>query len=112
MTHLGTETHKKTVLACEARAQVATDILVRNLFERTADIGFLAADDIIRRYARDLPGLKIIASVHTRCPRAHQCRRRTALRVASCDSRAVSISPLHGPRNRIRVTRGRRGAAM
>jgi chemotaxis signal transduction protein len=30
---------------------VAIDILVRNLFERTADIGFLAADDAIRSYA-------------------------------------------------------------
>jgi chemotaxis signal transduction protein len=51
VTHLGAETHKKTVLACESRAQVAIDILVRNLFERTADIGFLAADDLIRRFA-------------------------------------------------------------
>ncbi|MEJ1962515.1 MAG: hypothetical protein WDO56_13620 [Gammaproteobacteria bacterium] len=40
VTHLGTETHQKIVLACESRAQVAIDILVRNLFERTADVGF------------------------------------------------------------------------
>jgi chemotaxis signal transduction protein len=39
------------LLAARARAQVAIDILVRNLFERTADIGFLAADDAIRSYA-------------------------------------------------------------
>src|SRR3569833_3428325 len=45
VTHLETETHKKALLAARARAQVAIDILVRNLFERTADIGFLAADD-------------------------------------------------------------------
>src|SRR5262249_47716424 len=51
VTHLGAETHKKTVLACESRAQVAIDILVRNLFERTADIGFLAADELIRQFA-------------------------------------------------------------
>ncbi len=32
------------VLQLQGRAQVAIDILVRNLFERTADVGFLAAD--------------------------------------------------------------------
>jgi chemotaxis signal transduction protein len=53
VTHLETETHKKALLAARARAQVAIDILVRNLFERTADIGFLAADDAIRSYASE-----------------------------------------------------------
>src|SRR4051812_17449869 len=51
VTHLETETHKKALLAARARAQVAIDVLVRNLFERTADIGFLAADDDIRAYS-------------------------------------------------------------
>ena len=60
VTHLGTETHLKTVLACESRAQVAIDILVRNLFERTADVGFLAADDAIRKYCRDVPTLRAV----------------------------------------------------
>ena len=58
VTHLATETHQKTLLAGEARAQVAIDILVRNLFERTADIGFLAADDAIRKFGRDAPVLR------------------------------------------------------
>jgi chemotaxis signal transduction protein len=62
VTHLGTETHKKTLLACESRAQVAIDILVRNLFERTADIGFLAADDLIRRFAHEAPRLRAIVA--------------------------------------------------
>ncbi len=31
-------------------AQCAIDILVRNLFERTADVGFLATDDELRRF--------------------------------------------------------------
>ncbi len=53
VTHLEMETHKKALLAARARAQVAIDILVRNLFERTADIGFLAADDAIRSYASE-----------------------------------------------------------
>jgi len=53
VTHLETETHKKALLEARARAQVAIDILVRNLFERTADIGFLAADDAIRSFASE-----------------------------------------------------------
>src|ERR1700736_1314101 len=53
VTHLETETHRKALLAARARAQVVIDILVRNLFERTADIGFLAADDAIRNYASE-----------------------------------------------------------
>jgi chemotaxis signal transduction protein len=54
---LGAETIKKTTLELKADAQVAVDIMVRNLFERTADIGFLCADDDIRQYLKDLPGL-------------------------------------------------------
>lgn len=50
--NLGMETRRKVVLEMKSRAQVAVDILVRNLFERTADIGFLAIDDELRRYAR------------------------------------------------------------
>lgn len=34
----------------KSKAQVAVDIMVRNLFERTADIGFLAMDDDVREY--------------------------------------------------------------
>lgn len=33
-----------------AKAQCAIDILVRNLYERTADVGFLATDDIVRAF--------------------------------------------------------------
>jgi hypothetical protein len=35
-----------------ANAQVAIDILIRNLFERTADVGFLATDDDLRAFLR------------------------------------------------------------
>jgi chemotaxis signal transduction protein len=35
---------KKTCLELESKAQVSIDILVRNLYERTADIGFLATN--------------------------------------------------------------------
>jgi chemotaxis signal transduction protein len=56
VTHLAGETQKKALLAARARAQVVIDILVRNLFERTADIGFLAADGTIRRFAENVRG--------------------------------------------------------
>src|ERR1700744_1356159 len=55
VTHLAAETHKKALLAVRPPAQVIIDILVRNLFERTADVGFLAADDNIRRFVDEPP---------------------------------------------------------
>jgi chemotaxis signal transduction protein len=55
VTHLAAETQKKALLAVRARAQVVIDILVRNLFERTADIGFLAADAAIRHFIQETP---------------------------------------------------------
>lgn len=39
-----------------ARAQVVVDILIRNLYERTADVGFLATDDEIRAFVRECEG--------------------------------------------------------
>ena len=42
---------KKAVLSLRSDARVTIDILIRNLFERTADIGFLATDSEIRRFA-------------------------------------------------------------
>lgn len=50
---LSAETSRTAVLELRAKAQVAIDIMVRNLFERTADIGFLCTDDDIVRYAQD-----------------------------------------------------------
>src|SRR5690348_2535674 len=50
--HLEAETHKKALMAARARAQMAIDVLVRNLFERTADVGFLAADPTLRQFAQ------------------------------------------------------------
>lgn len=44
------ETFSKSLDELESKAQSAIDILIRNLFERTADIGFLATDDDIRQY--------------------------------------------------------------
>lgn len=41
---------KKVVLEITSKAQVAVDILIRNLYERTADVGFLATDEDIRRF--------------------------------------------------------------
>lgn len=50
LAQLGQEVLRKTVSESRAKAQVAIDILVRNLFERTADIGFLATDQDLRDY--------------------------------------------------------------
>ncbi|MFZ3053260.1 MAG: chemotaxis protein CheW [Sulfuricurvum sp.] len=44
------ETFNKSIDELESKAQSVIDILIRNLFERTADIGFLATDDDVRNY--------------------------------------------------------------
>lgn len=49
---LATETHRKALLALRAKGQIAIDIVVRNLYERTADIGFLSTDADIRDFLR------------------------------------------------------------
>lgn len=58
LNQLGRETLKKATLAMKSKAQVAVDIMVRNLFERTADIGFLAMDDDVREYLARFAPLK------------------------------------------------------
>lgn len=58
LNQLGRETLKKTALAMKSKAQVAVDIMIRNLFERTADIGFLAMDDDVREYLEKFAPLK------------------------------------------------------
>lgn len=53
LTHnLAAETHRKVLLGLQAKSQIAIDIIVRNLFERTADIGFLSTDDDVRQFLR------------------------------------------------------------
>jgi len=50
---------RNTLHRMQAQAQVAIDILVRNLFERTADVGFLATDSAVRDFLLapdDAPG--------------------------------------------------------
>lgn len=44
------ENLQKLSLDNVSKAQVAIDMLIRNLFERTADVGFLATDDDIRSF--------------------------------------------------------------
>lgn len=51
LNNLGRELRRKAAFDLQAKAQVAIDILVRNLFERTADIGFLATDSDLRSFA-------------------------------------------------------------
>src|ERR1700733_6134826 len=56
LNQLGREALKKCLQDHSAKAQVAINILVRNLFERTADIGFLSCDDDVRAFLRDRTG--------------------------------------------------------
>ncbi|HEY6898411.1 MAG TPA: hypothetical protein VI279_14215, partial [Rhodocyclaceae bacterium] len=77
LNQLGSETLKKCVLEISSKAQVAIDILVRNLFERTADIGFLATDEDIRQYIRDVSAeAGNIRSVRELSPQREALRRR------------------------------------
>lgn len=50
--NLANEMLKKSVSEMTSKAQVAVDIVIRNLFERTADIGFLATDEDVRDFLR------------------------------------------------------------
>lgn len=50
------ENVNKLVLEITSKAQVVVDIVIRNLYERTADVGFLATDDDIRRFIRHSTG--------------------------------------------------------
>ncbi len=50
LVRLTRETFERSLDELTSKAQSAIDILIRNLFERTADIGFLATDDDIRQY--------------------------------------------------------------
>ena len=53
LNQLGREALRTCLQDMSAKAQVAINILVRNLFERTADIGFLSSDDDVRAFLRD-----------------------------------------------------------
>ena len=53
LNHLSEEQIKKVRNEMSFKAQVSIDVLIRNLFERTADIGFLSTDDDIRLYINE-----------------------------------------------------------
>ena len=53
LNHLSEQEIKKVTQEMKFKAQVSIDILIRNLFERTADIGFLATDDDIRSFLQN-----------------------------------------------------------
>ena len=57
------EQTKKTLLTDKACSQIAIDILIRNLFERTADIGFLATDSQIRSFLAQ-PSVEAAQVIH------------------------------------------------
>lgn len=61
------ENVQKLVLDNSSKAQVAIDLLIRNLFERTADVGFLATDNDIRVFlAERQPNRRQIDFIETR----------------------------------------------
>ncbi|APW65182.1 chemotaxis protein CheW [Poseidonibacter parvus] len=53
LNHLSEQQIDKVRHEMRFKAQVAIDIVIRNLFERTADIGFLATDDDIRYFLKN-----------------------------------------------------------
>ena len=64
ISELAKETLKKVFTQMESKAQVTVDIVIRNLFERTADIGFLATDEDLRNFLLELPRYKSELSTH------------------------------------------------
>ena len=61
------ENLQKLVLDNSSKAQVAIDLLIRNLFERTADVGFLATDDDIRVFLSEpSPSLQQVEFIENR----------------------------------------------
>jgi len=52
LNHLSEQTIKKVTQEMKFKSQVTIDVLIRNLFERTADIGFLSTDDDIRNFIK------------------------------------------------------------
>jgi chemotaxis signal transduction protein len=73
LNRLGLETLNKVVNEFGFKAQVSINIMVRNLFERTADIGFLATDDDIRTF---LDGVKTSADDAQHTQKGQQLRAR------------------------------------
>ncbi len=57
MNHLGAEYLQRVKDVLRMKGTVAVEMMQRNLFERTADIGFLATDDRIRDYMQQIPSL-------------------------------------------------------
>ncbi len=64
--HLAKETRDKVMTDLRIKAQNTIDVLVRNLFERTADIGFLAADTDIREMLEASPSAEARAAIEAR----------------------------------------------
>jgi chemotaxis signal transduction protein len=55
---LGAETLAELGDELASTAQCTIDILVRNLYERTADVGFLATDDVLRAFCTAAPAAR------------------------------------------------------
>ena len=64
ISNLTDETLDKVIHEMKAKSQVVVDIVIRNLYERTADIGFLATDDDIRNFLFNINDFQKRLSLH------------------------------------------------
>jgi hypothetical protein len=81
-----------------SKAQCAIDILVRNLYERTADVGFLATDDVLRDFCaaggQPRRAARSAGGAPGRVPRqVHRVRRHHRGRYGGCRAGAARPAP-------------------
>jgi len=82
-----------SVSRLRGKAQVAIDILVRNLFERTADVGFLAADGPLRAHVALCADADATAEQQTSSRAALEARFRAYVAKYSVYDDIVVLSP-------------------
>lgn len=90
---LASELHNKAILNLKSTARIAIDILIRNLFERTADIGFLATDSDICDYAQACEADPLAAAADGPRRAALQARFREYVRKYSVYHDIILLAP-------------------
>lgn len=82
LSQLGMENLKKASQELGSKAQVAVDIMIRNLFERTADIGFLATDQDVRNFITETAKLEAMTQDECENLNCNKTQRREELKEA------------------------------
>ena len=82
LSQLGMENLKKASQELGSKAQVAVDIMIRNLFERTADIGFLATDQDVRNFITETAKLEAMTPDECENLNCNKTQRREELKEA------------------------------